>query len=152
MNIPSCTPVDTRGIFALLWWYTSLQEYLYPLIQRNLFRKPHSSSLWHTLARTHAIVKVYMGPRLCRIRLKHETACTCSTFHFNSSTLYAYEVICHGFDVCWFFFSKSFFCCCFFLVFSLGNISRVSSSLDPDHARRVWSGSKLFAKVISRRH
>ena len=40
------------------------------------------------------------------------------------------------------FFSKNFF----------GNISRVSSILDPDHAPRALSGSKLFAKVISRRH
>ena len=49
------------------------------------------------------------------------------------------------------FFQNQFF----FVVFSkkkIGNISRVSSSLDPDHAHRVLSGSKLFAKVISRRH
>ena len=45
------------------------------------------------------------------------------------------------------FFQNHFFCLFFSNLF-FGNISRVSSSLDPDHAHR----SKLFAKVISRRH
>ena len=35
-----------------------------------------------------------------------------------------------------FFFKISFFAVVFFLIF-FGNISRVSSSLDPDHARWV---------------
>ena len=42
------------------------------------------------------------------------------------------------------FFSKSV-CLLFFFFFFFDNISRVSSSLDPDHANR----SKLFAKVIT---
>ena len=45
------------------------------------------------------------------------------------------------------FFQNQFFV----VVFSkkkFGNISRVSSSLDPDHANQI----KLLAKVISRRH
>ena len=46
------------------------------------------------------------------------------------------------------FFKISFFVVVFFSIFFLGSISRVSSSLDPDHANR----SKLFAQVISRRH
>ena len=48
--------------------YTSLQEYLYPLIQRKSI--PQTSlviTLTHTHARTHEIVKVYMGPRPCNI-------------------------------------------------------------------------------------
>ena len=49
------------------------------------------------------------------------------------------------------FFQNQFFCCCLFSNF-FGNISRVSSSFDPDHARRVGSGSKLFSKVIRRQH
>ena len=44
--------------------------------------------------------------------------------------------------------SGQFFFVVFFSKFFFGNISRVSSSLDPDHA--CWS--KLFANVISRRH
>ena len=40
--------------------YTSLQEYLYPLIQRKSI--PQTS-----LVITHAIVKVYIGPRPCLI-------------------------------------------------------------------------------------
>ena len=46
--------------------YTSLKEYLYPLIQRKSI--PLTTlviTLTHT--RTHAIVKVYMSPRPCRI-------------------------------------------------------------------------------------
>ena len=35
-------------------------------------------------------------------------ACTCSAFHFNSSTLFAYEVICHGFVFCKYFFKIIF--------------------------------------------
>ena len=66
-------------------------------------------------------------------------ACTCSTFHFNLLTLFAYEVIFHGFVVCC-FSSNQFF---FLLLFS-GNIGRVTSSLDPDHVHR----SKLFAKDL----
>ena len=46
--------------------YTSLQEYLYPLIQRKSIRQT-SLVITLTHTRTHAIVKVYMGPRLCRI-------------------------------------------------------------------------------------
>ena len=46
------------------------------------------------------------------------------------------------------FFQNQFFFVVVFFYFFFGNISRVSSSLDPDHANR----SKLFAKVISRRH
>ena len=46
------------------------------------------------------------------------------------------------------FFKIVFFSVFVFSVFFFGNSSRVSSSLDPDHAHR----SKLFAKVISRRH
>ena len=157
MNIPMCTPIDTSGIFALLWWCILAYRNIYiRWFNENLFLEPHSSSLWHTHARTHAMVKVYMGPRPCRIvsrlikGLSMNSACTCSTFHFNSSTLFAYDVICHGFVVCWYFFSKSVFLFLFF--FSSKKISVVSSSLDQDHARWVWSGSKWFAKVISRRH
>ena len=47
-----------------------------------------------------------------------------------------------------FFQNQFFFVAVFFLIFFLGNISRVSSSLDRDHVH--WT--KLFAKVISRRH
>ena len=36
-----------------------------------------------------------------------------------------------------FFFQNQFFVVVFFLDFFFGNISRVPSSLDPDHARRV---------------
>ena len=64
--------------------------------------------------------------------MKH--ACTCSTFHFSSLTLFAYEVICHGFVVCGFFFKISLFVVVF-LKTSFGNISRVSSSLDKNHAQ-----------------
>ena len=49
-----------------------------------------------------------------------------------------------------FFFNFRFFCCCCFLLSFFGNISRVSRSLDPDQAGQILSGSKLFAKVISR--
>ena len=55
--------------------YTSLQENLYPLFQRKSI--PQTSlaiTLTHTHARTHAIVKVYMGPRPCRIESRqHES-------------------------------------------------------------------------------
>ena len=47
--------------------HTSLQEYLYPLIQRKSI--PQTSLviiLTHTHARTHAIVKVYRGHSPCR--------------------------------------------------------------------------------------
>ena len=61
--------------------------------------------------------------------------CTCSTFHFNSSTLFAYQprfvMVLPSADI---FFQNQFVCCCFFLIFFFGNIRRVSSSLDPDHA------------------
>ena len=50
------------------------------------------------------------------------------------------------------FFKISFFLLLFSLEKKIGNISRVSSSLDPEHARWGRSGSKLFAKIISRRH
>ena len=159
MNIPMCTPVDTRGIFTLLWWYILAYRNIYiRWFNENLFRKPHSSSLWLIQARTRAIVKVYIGPRPCRIEsrqisgLSMKPACTCSTFHFNSSTLFAYEVMLWFCRLLIFLFFQNrffffFFCCCFFSYF-FGNTSRVSSSLDPDHAHR----SKLFAKVISWRH
>ena len=116
VNIPMCTSIDTLGIFALLWWYVLAYRTIYiHWFNENPFRKPHSSSFWHTHARTHAIVKVYMGPRPCRIEsrqikgLSTKPACTCSTFNFNSLTLFAYEVICHGFVVCWYFFKISLF-------------------------------------------
>ena len=52
------------------------------------------------------------------------------------------------FSVGWWFFLKSTFS-----KNSFRNIIRVSNSLEPDQARhRAWSGSILFAKVISRRH
>ena len=35
------------------------------------------------------------------------------------------------------FFQNQFFCFVFFSKKKIGNISKVSSSLDPDHARRV---------------
>ena len=66
-----------------------------------------------------------VSSRLDRAVLKvgiMKPACTCSTFHFDSSTLFAYEVIYHGFVVCRYFFSKSgffFCCCCFFFLFSV---------------------------------
>ena len=47
--------------------YTTLQDYLYPLIQQKIIPQ---TSLVITLThiRTHtAIVKAYMGPRPCRI-------------------------------------------------------------------------------------
>ena len=48
--------------------YTSLQEYLYPLIQRrSISQNSLVITLTHTQTRTHAIVKVYMGPRPCLI-------------------------------------------------------------------------------------
>ena len=47
-----------------------------------------------------------------------------------------------------FFFKISLFLVVAFSKMIFRNISRVLSSLDPDHARR----SKEFAKVISRRH
>ena len=40
----------------------------------------------------------------------------------------------------------------FFSKKNLSGISVVSCSLDRYHSRRALSGSKLFAKVISRRH
>ena len=125
MNIPVCTPYRyTWYICIAMMKYTSFQEYLYPMILRKSILQTSLSSLWHTHARTHAIVKVYMGPRPCHIEssqikgLSMKPACTCSTFHFNSSTLFAYEVICQGFVICWYFFFKiSFFCCCCFFYF-----------------------------------
>ena len=106
-----CTPIDTRGIFALIWWYVLAYRTIYiRWFNKNLFRKPHLSSFWHTHARTHAIVKVYRDPRPCRIEsgqiydLNMKHACTCSTFHFNSLTRFAYEVIRHYFAVCWYLY------------------------------------------------
>ena len=62
--------------------------------------------------------------------MKH--ACTCSTFHFISLNPFAYEVIVlSSADI---FFQNHFVSC--FLKRSLGNISRVLNSLDPDHALR----------------
>ena len=52
-------------------------------------------------------------------------ACTRSTFHFNSSTLFAYEVhviamVLSSADI---FFQNQFFCCsCFFLFFSVTSV------------------------------
>ena len=66
-----CTPNrNTWYICIAMMTYTSLQEYLYLLIQRKCI--PQTSlviTLTHTRthARTHAIVKAYMGPRPCRI-------------------------------------------------------------------------------------
>ena len=60
--------IYTWYICIAMMIYTSLQEYLYPLIQRKSI--PQTSlviTLTHIHARTHAIVKVYMGPRPCRI-------------------------------------------------------------------------------------
>ena len=157
-----CTLIDTRGIFALLWWYVLAYRTIYiRWFNENLFRKPHLSSFWLTHARTHAIVKVYRNPRSCPIEsrqilgLSMKHACTCSTFHFNTLTLFAYEIICHDFVVCWYFFSKSvWILLLLFLKWFFGNISRVLSSLDLDHARRlsglIWV--QFFAKVISRQH
>ena len=46
------------------------------------------------------------------------------------------------------FFQNQFVCCCsFFLVFFSGNISRVSSSLDPDHARRHDLGPNCLQRL-----
>ena len=42
-------------------------------------------------------------------------ACTCSTFHFNSSTIFAYEVIGHGLSSADIFFFKIIFLLLFFL-------------------------------------
>ena len=91
---------------------TSPQEYLYPLIQqKSIPQTSHIIILPHTHAGTQAIVKVYRGPRLCRIEnrqsMKH--ACTCSTFHFSSLTLFAYEVICHVLSSANIFFKISLF-------------------------------------------
>ena len=59
-----CTPIETRGIFA----YTSLQEYLYPLIQqKSIPQILLIIILTHTRTHTHAFAKVFMGPRRCRI-------------------------------------------------------------------------------------
>ena len=41
-------------------------------------------------------------------------ACTCSTFHFNSSTLLAYELIAMVLTSADIFFQNQFFCCFFF--------------------------------------
>ena len=47
---------------------TSLQDYLYPLIQQKSNRQTSQVIiLTHSHARTHAIVKVYRGPRPCGI-------------------------------------------------------------------------------------
>ena len=58
----------TRYICIAFMICTSLQDYhiLYPLIQRKSILQT-SLVIILTHARTHAIVKVYMGPRLCRI-------------------------------------------------------------------------------------
>ena len=75
--------------------------------------------------------------------MKH--ACTCSTFHFNSSTLFAYKVICHVLSSADIFFKISLLLL-FFLKKYFGNIIRVSSILDPDHAD-VLSGLIWFQIV-----
>ena len=49
-------------------------------------------------------------------------ACTCSTFRFNYSTLFAYEVICHGFVVCLYIFFQNQF---FVVVFSFFSVISV---------------------------
>ena len=57
----------TLYISIAMMIYTSLHEYLNPLIQRKSVPK---TSLVNTLTHirtTHAIVKVYMNPRPCRI-------------------------------------------------------------------------------------
>ena len=66
-----CTPIDSRGIFCIAMMIcTSLQDYLYPMIQRKSIPQA-SLDIILTHARTHAIVKVYMGPRPCRIESRH---------------------------------------------------------------------------------
>ena len=61
-------------------------------------------------------------------------------FFFLFVCLFVFFIVC-GFFLNYFFSNKSF-----------RNTIRVSNSLDPDQARRfVEPGSKLFAKVISRR-
>ena len=116
---------------------TRLQEYLYPLISTKIYFKNATRHHFDTHAHT-SIVKVYMGPRPCQfesrqikgLSLKH--ACTCSTFHFNSLTLFFFFVIVlSSGDI---FFKISLFVVVVFLKKYFGNISRVSSSLDPDHA------------------
>ena len=49
-------------------------------------------------------------------------ACICSTFPSNTLTLFAYDVICHGFVII--FFQNKFVC--FSLFFFLKNLSRIS--------------------------
>ena len=99
---------------------TRLQDYLYPLIQRKSVPQTSLVIILHTHERTHAIVKVYMGPRPCRIEsrqilgLSMKHACTCSTFHSSSLTLF-----CIRGNLSWFcslliFFQNQFVCCCFF--------------------------------------
>ena len=117
-----CTPNRyTWYICIALMICTSLHDYLYPMTQRRSI--PQTSlviNLTQTHARTHAIVKVYRGPRPCRIEsrqisgLSMKHAWTCSTFHFNSLALFAFEVS-HGFVVCWYIFQNPFvsYCCCF---------------------------------------
>ena len=139
VNVPMCTPIDTCGIFALLWWYILAYKNIYiRWFNENLFRKSNSSSFWHTHARTHATEKVYRGPRPCPIEsrqiwglsLRH--ACTCSTFHFNSLTLFAYKVLSWFCRLLIFFKISLFVVVVFFPKKSFGNISRVSRSLDPE--------------------
>ena len=65
----------------------------------------------HFDTHTHAHTQLWksMWVLVCAVLKAGIPACTCSTFHFNSSTLFAFEVICHGFVVCWFFFQNQFF-------------------------------------------
>ena len=71
------------------------------------------------------------------VPLSMKPACTCSTFHFNSSPLFAFEVICMVLSSADFFFKISFFVVVVFFLVFFGNISRVSSGLDPDQAGQI---------------
>ena len=76
--------------------------------------------------------------------MKH--ACACSTFHFHSLTLFAYEVICHLL-IC--FKISLLLLLLFFLKKYFRNIGRVSNNLDPDHALR-FAGPDLGQNCLQR--
>ena len=81
--------------------------------------------------------------------MKH--ACSCSTFHFNSLTLFA-DMVLSSADRHMFLKSVCFVCLFLFFFFSkrsFGNISGVSSSLNPDHARR-FVGPDLGPNCLQR--
>ena len=62
----------------------------------------------------------------------------------------------HFLEYCFYYFFKLYYCAIFYSLyvgFFFFNTIRVSNSLDPDQTQHfcwAWSGSKLFAKVISR--